>query len=568
MCHPTERTADPMATMTTVTGNHPVIRSISIAGGGDECLPKMTGGVLHDEDQASGQPEEEDVIVTDQSGPSDREQDVRAQDALVAERRRKRDTLVDRGIDPYPHRFDRTALAAELHSRHDGLAPDMRTGETARVAGRLKSMRGHGAVSFANLEDVSGSVQLLMQQSVLSDRAKVILANADLGDWIGAEGEVITSRRGELSIDVTDLWLLSKSLRPLPDKWHGLASTDTRYRQREIDLLANPDSRKVFDIRIRTIAALRGQLAAEDFVEVDTPILQPQAGGALARPFLTHANALDIDLTLRIAPELYLKRLVVGGYERVFEMGRSFRNEGIDTRHSPEFTTLEAYRAFGDVRDGMELTERLIVAASGAATDRLTFTVGDRNIDLAPPWPRRELLDWLEELVGQRLHPSDPVDAVRAVCEKHSVEFLPEWGSGKLIFELYDRVLLPTVVDPVFVCGFPVEVSPLARRTEDDPTLADRFELAIDGKELANGYSELNIPEEQQERFQHEADAAAHGDLEAHPADLSFVRALEYGLPPTSGIGLGIDRLVMLLAEVEAIRDVILFPMLRPEAAG
>ncbi len=218
------------------------------------------------------------------------------------------------------------------------------------MAGRLKSMRGHGAVSFANLEDVSGSVQLLMQQSVLSDRAKVILANADLGDWIGAEGEVITSRRGELSIDVTDLWLLSKSLRPLPDKWHGLASTDTRYRQREIDLLANPDSRKVFDIRIRTIAALRGQLAAEDFVEVDTPILQPQAGGALARPFLTHANALDIDLTLRIAPELYLKRLVVGGYERVFEMGRSFRNEGIDTRHSPEFTTLEAYRAFGDVR--------------------------------------------------------------------------------------------------------------------------------------------------------------------------------------------------------------------------
>jgi lysyl-tRNA synthetase class II len=271
---------------------------------------------------------------------------------------------------------------------------------------------------------------------------------------------------------------------------------------------------------------------------------------------------------LRIAPELYLKRLVVGGYERVFEIARNFRNEGIDTRHSPEFTALEAYRAFGDVTDGMDLTERLIVEAARSATDRLTFTVGERAIDLAPPWPRRPLLDWLEQIVGQRLHPTDPVDAVRAVCEKHQVDFLPEWGSGKLIFELYDTILLPTVVDPVFVCGFPVEVSPLARHTKGDPTLADRFELAIDAKEFANGYSELNIPEEQQERFRGTAEAAAHGDLEAHPADQAFVRALEYGLPPTSGIGIGVDRLVMLLAEVEAIRDVILFPMMRPEATS
>jgi lysyl-tRNA synthetase class 2 len=487
---------------------------------------------------------------------------------LVAERRSKRDALADQGFDPYPLRFDRTALAAELHERYGDLGPDARTGEVARVAGRLKSIRGHGALSFATLEDVSGSVQLLMQQAALSDQAEAVLAHADLGDWIGAEGEVVTSRRGELSVGVTDLWLLSKSLRPLPDKWHGLTSTDTRYRQREIDLLANPETRKVFDIRIRAIAALRRQLTDEGFVEVDTPILQPQAGGALARPFVTHANALDIDLRLRIAPELYLKRLVVGGYERVFEIARNFRNEGIDTRHSPEFTILEAYRAFGDVTDGMALTERLIVAAARAAADRLTFTVGGRPIDLTPPWPRRRLLDWLEEVVGQRLHPDDPVEVVRAVCEKQSVEFLPEWGSGKLIFELYDTILLPTVVDPVLVCGFPIEVSPLARRTADDPTIADRFELAIDGKELTNGYSELNIPEEQQERFQHEADAAAQGDLEAHPADMAFVRALEYGLPPTSGIGLGVDRLVMLLAEVEAIRDVILFPMLRPEPPG
>jgi lysyl-tRNA synthetase, class II len=506
--------------------------------------------------------------VTEESDPNGGEPTAATLDVLGAERRKKRENLAGQGIDPYPSRFDRTATAGELHARYGDLAADVRTGETVKMAGRLVSIRGHGRLSFATLEDVTGSVQLLMQESVLSDQAKLVLANFDLGDWIGAEGEAITSRRGELSLDVTELTLLSKALRPLPDKWHGLSDTDTRYRQREVDLLANPDSRKVFDIRFKAIAALRRQLASEDFIEVDTPILQPQAGGALARPFMTHANALDIDLSLRIAPELYLKRLVVGGYERVFEIARNFRNEGVDTRHSPEFTALEAYRAFGDVTDGMDLTERLVVEAAQAATDRLTFTIDDRAIDITPPWPRRQLLDWLQEIVGRRLHPTDPVEDVRAVCQEHNVDFLPEWGSGKLIFELYDTILLPTVVNPVFVVGFPVEVSPLARHTHDDPTLADRFELAIDAKEFANGYSELNIPEEQQERFRGEAEAVAHGDLEAHPADLAFVRALEYGLPPTSGIGIGVDRLVMLLAEVEAIRDVILFPMMRPEASS
>jgi lysyl-tRNA synthetase class 2 len=489
-------------------------------------------------------------------------------DLLSAERRKKRAVLAEQGIDPYPFRFDRTTVAAELHERHDSLDPDTRTGEMVRLAGRVTSLRGHGKLSFATLQDVSGAIQLLMQASALSASAAAVLDQLDLGDWIGAEGEVVTSRRGELSVDVTELHLLSKSLRPLPDKWHGLTATDTRYRQREVDLLANPDSRRVFDIRFRTIAAMRALLAADGFVEVDTPILQPQAGGALARPFLTHANALDIDLSLRIAPELYLKRLVVGGYERVFEIARNFRNEGIDTRHSPEFTALEAYRAFGDVTDAMDLSERLLVDAAEQATGRVNFTVGGRAIDLSPPWPRRDLLDWLEEVVGRRLHPTDPVEDVRAVCDAHGVDHLPGWGAGKLIFELYDTVLLPLTVDPVFVTGFPVEVSPLARHTRDDPTMADRFELCIDAKEFANGYSELNIPEEQQERFRHEAEAVAQGDLEAHPADRAFVRALEYGLPPTAGLGIGVDRLVMLLAEVEAIRDVILFPMLRPEAAS
>ncbi len=502
---------------------------------------------------------------TASGGPAE-ESPARTADLLSAERRKKRDALAAHGIDPYPCRFDRTATAAELHGRHDALGPDVRTGETVRMAGRLTGLRGHGRLSFGTLQDVTGTLQLLMQESALSEQAAVVLDQIDLGDWIGAEGEVVTSRRGELSLDVTGLYLLAKALRPLPDKWHGLAETDTRYRQREIDLLANPESRRVFDIRFRIVAAMRALLAAEQFVEVETPILQPQAGGALARPFLTHSNALDVDLTLRIAPELYLKRLVVGGFERVFEIARNFRNEGIDTRHSPEFTALEAYRAFGDVNDAMDLTERLIVDAAEQATGRLQFTVGGRPIDLTPPWPRRPLLDWLEAVVGRRLHPTDPVEEVRAVCDTHHVDYLPEWGSGKLIFELYDTVLLPTVVDPVFVFGFPVEVSPLARHTDADPTMADRFQLCVDGRELANGYSELNVPEEQEERFRREADAVAKGDLEAHPADQTFIRALEYGLPPTAGIGIGIDRMTMLLAEVDAIRDVILFPLLRPES--
>jgi lysyl-tRNA synthetase, class II len=488
------------------------------------------------------------------------------EDDLFATRRKKRDELADEGIDVYPVRYDRTATAAELKERYGDLDPDAKTGTAVRLAGRIMAMRGHGKLSFATLVDVTGPIQLIMQASVLSEPSKQVLAHLDLGDWAGAAGEVITSRRGELSVDVAELTLLSKALRPPPDKFHGLSSTDTRYRQREVDLMANPDSRRTFDIRFKTVSALRKVLDDEHYVEVETPILQPQAGGAIARPFFTRSNALDMDLSLRIAPELYLKRLVVGGYERVFEIARNFRNEGIDTRHSPEFTALEAYRAFGDVNDGMDLTERLIVAAAEKAAGRMDFEIGERHVHLTPPWPRRELLDWVEEVAGTRLHPNDPVDDVRTQCTRLGVEFLPEWGSGKLIFEIYDNVILPTIVDPVFVVGFPIEVSPLARRTAKDPTLADRFELCIDGREFANGYSELNIPEEQEERFVAEAEAVAKGDLEAHPADVAFVRALEYGLPPTSGIGVGVDRLTMLLAEVGAIRDVILFPMMRPEA--
>jgi lysyl-tRNA synthetase, class II len=486
--------------------------------------------------------------------------------AQTAERRAKRDALRDLGANPYPTRFDRSATLAELHSAHSGLEPDTRTGEVARVAGRVASMRGHGKLRFVTIEDASGAVQLMFRADNLPADSAAVEELVDLGDWVGATGEVITSRRGELSIDVTGLEILAKALRPLPDKWHGLNEAETRYRQREVDLLANKESRRVFDIRFRTLSILRDRLEAQDFVEVETPILQPQAGGALARPFFTHANALDAEFSMRIAPELYLKRLVVGGYERVFEIARNFRNEGIDTRHSPEFTSLEAYRAFGDFHDGMDLTEHLIVAAAREAVGRLDFDFGGQRVDLTPPWPRRDLLDMLEEQLGQRVHPSMPAEDLRKVCDAREVPYLPSWGTGKLIFELYDKILMSQTLGPVFIYHYPTEVSPLARQSLEDPTLTDRFELVIGGRELANGYSELNDPDEQAMRFQAEAAAAAGGDAEAHPADTAFVRALEYGLPPTSGIGLGIDRLIMLLAEVSAIRDVILFPIMRPEA--
>jgi lysyl-tRNA synthetase, class II len=513
----------------------------------------MSTSVLHHE---SAQPEPAPAAeATAQGGLAGQE----------AERRAKRDALQARGVNPYPARFDRSATLAELESAHSGLAPDTRTGETARVAGRVVSVRGHGKLRFVTLEDESGSVQLMFQADHLPEETAAVESLVDLGDWVGATGEVITSRRGQLSIDVTGLEILSKALRPLPDKFHGVNDAETKYRQREVDLLANKDSRRVFDIRFKTLSIMRDRLEAQNFVEVETPILQPQAGGAIARPFFTHANALDTEFSLRIAPELYLKRLVVGGYERVFEIARNFRNEGIDTRHSPEFTSLEAYRALGDFHDGMDLTEHLIVESARGAAGRLEFDFGGQRVDLTPPWPRRDLLDMIEEQIGQRVHPSMPAADLRKICEANNVPYLPQWGSGKLIFEIYDKTLMGQTLGPVFIYHYPTEVSPLARQSLDDPTVTDRFELVIGGRELANGYSELNDPDEQARRFKAEAAAAAGGDAEAHPADNAFVRALEYGLPPTSGIGIGIDRLIMLFAEVPAIRDVILFPIMRPE---
>ncbi len=405
--------------------------------------------------------------MTNESQPSPDEVTAPALDALIGERRKKREELARRGIDPYPPRFDRTVLADDLHGRHADLEPDSRTGDEVRLAGRVTVVRCHGKLSFATQTDTSGSIQLLLQAATPGEDATAVLDTVDLGDWVGAEGEVITSRLGELSVDVTRLTLVSKSLRPLPDKWHGLTETDTRYRQREVDLLVNPDSRRVFDVRCMAIAAMRRLLESEHFVEVETPIRQPQAGGAIARPFRSHPNALDIQQSLRMAPELYLKRLVVGGYERVFEIARNFRNEGVSTRHSREFTALEAFRAFGGANDAMDLTEALVVAAARESIGRFTVHFGDTEIDLTPPWPRRQLLDVLEERLDGRVHPTDDVDDLRAVCEQRGVTPLPEWGPGKLVFELYDQVLMPELLTRSSWSGSPSRYRPwpATRRT-------------------------------------------------------------------------------------------------------
>jgi lysyl-tRNA synthetase class 2 len=379
------------------------------------------------------------------------------------------------------------------------------------------------------------------------------------------DGTVMKTKKGELSVKVASFTLLSKALRPMPDKWHGLADVDTRYRQRYVDLIANDDARRVFEIRFAAIRAIRQYLEAKGFVEVETPVLHSLAGGATARPFETHHNALDTDLYLRIALELHLKRLLVGGMEKVFEIGRVFRNEGLSTRHNTEFTMLELYQAYADYTDMMTLTENLVAHAAQQAIGTQQIEWAGHHIDLAPPWERRKLLDLVREHAGVDVHPSLPVEDLRKICDDLDIEYEPEWGSGKLILEIYEKTTEANIVGPTFVCDYPREVSPLARAHRDDPTLTERFEPIVGGREIGNAFSELNDPVDQLARFEAQAQLKALGDVEAHAVDTDFVRALEYGMPPAGGLGIGIDRVVMLLAGVTSIREVLLFPALRPE---
>ena len=388
----------------------------------------------------------------------------------------------------------------------------------------------------------------------------------DLGDWVGVTGLVMTTRKGELSIKVEHAQLLSKAVRPLPDKWHGLTDVDTRYRQRYADLIINEEARRTFEIRHATIASFRKTLHDNKFIEVETPVLHMEAGGAHARPFLTHHNTLDMQLFLRIALELHLKRLIVGGMERVFEIGRVFRNEGISTRHNPEFTMMESYQAFGDYTEVMALTEELITNASRDARGTTTVVIQGNDFDLAQPWRKARMIDLASDATGVTLHPSMDVAAVREVAAKHKIKCEKHWGSGRVIEEIFAELCEKDLITPTFVTHHPVEISPLARQDRNDPHLTERFELFIGGREIANGYSELNDPIEQRKRFEDEQLAKEAGDNEAGSLDEDYLRALEFGMPPTAGLGIGIDRLVMLLSDAGSIKDVILFPTLRPEA--
>jgi len=497
--------------------------------------------------------------------------DIEQSDASVGEAEYERrlaqvDAIRAGGGDPYPVRFDRDRTAASLQEEFASLEPGSETGVTVRVAGRLLLIRRQGKLVFATLRDGTAAIQLFVSQGEVGEEQLATFAKFDLGDWVGVEGEVMTTRRGELSVKVRSFQLLAKALRPLPDKWHGLSDVDTRFRRRYVDLIVNEEARRVFQIRFAAISAIRRFLDDQAFIEVETPVLHPVPGGAAARPFVTHHNALDMDLYLRIAPELYLKRLIVAGFERVYEIGRVFRNEGLSTRHNPEFTMLEAYQAFADYTEMMTLTEELVAHAARAATGSTTVEVEGQPLDLAPPWQRRTLRELIEEHAGVDVHPSMPVADLQKICDTLGVPYDPKWGPGKLVLEIYEKTTEHAIVGPTFVLDYPREVSPLARPHRDDPALVERFEVIVAGRELANAFSELNDPVDQRTRFEAQAALAAGGDEEAQPVDEDYLLALEYGLPPCGGLGIGIDRLAMLLAGVPSIREVILFPHLRPQA--
>lgn len=483
-----------------------------------------------------------------------------------AVRMAKRQAMIDAGEVPFKHRFDQSCHAADLAERYADLEPGAVTEDVVSVAGRVMAVRDQGKVCFLVLRDGSGDLQLFCRVNVLGADAWDRLKQLDVGDIVGATGTVVRTRRGELSVSPTEVTLLTKSCRPLPEKFHGLSDKETRYRQRYVDLTVNPEVKDVFAKRFKIVSTIRRFMEGRDFVEVETPILHAVASGANAKPFVTHYNALGVDCYLRIAPELHLKRLLVGGFERVFEMNRSFRNEGMDYKHNPEFTTMEAYQAYTDL-DGMkDLCQNLFQACNAAVGNPDVISYGDVQIDLGGTWPSRPMTELVGEVCGCTVSMDTPLETMRELCRAQGIEPQDDWGVGKMIFEIYDEKVEDTIVNPTFVVDYPVEVSPLAKKKPEDPRLTERFELVIAGCEYANAFGELNDPVDQEARFKAQAEAKAHGDAEAMGYDRDYVRALEYGMPPAGGIGIGIDRLVMLLTDSASIRDVLLFPHMRPEA--
>ncbi len=465
---------------------------------------------------------------------------------------------------PIPYRFDPDTDSAALRETYGDIEDGTETGVKATIAGRLMLRRVQGKLAFGTLQDSGGRIQLFAPSKVTPEFDD--FCGLSLGDWIGVSGEVMKTRKGELSVKVESWSLLAPTRRPFPDKFHGLSDQDMRYRQRYVDLWVTPESRDVFVTRSRVMSLTRRWLESEhNFIEVETPMFHPIPGGAAARPFTTHHNALDQEFFLRIAPELYLKRLVAGGLERVFEIGRVFRNEGISTRHNPEFTMLELYQAYADYSDIMELVENLVAYLANEIRGTTKLTYDGREMDVAAPWRRASMVDLIEEATGQRVDLTMDRSALEALADRYGVEVKPEYGHGKLILEIYEKAVEPELWGPVFVTDYPVEVSPLSRQHRENPGFTERFEAVVAGRELCNAFTELVDPDDQRARFEDQVRQREAGDDEAMVVDEDYLRALEYGLPPTGGLGIGMDRLVMLLCDVPTIRDVVLFPTLRPE---
>jgi lysyl-tRNA synthetase, class II len=490
----------------------------------------------------------------------------------LRQRRANFEELQRLGVNVYPHLYERTHTIAELVDAYGQRSHDELEAERiqSKTAGRILAIRSFGKANFLVISDGRARIQVYIRKDALSERDFAAFKLLDFGDYVGVEGHLFRTKTNELTIWASRLDFLAKCFIPLPEKWHGLQDVEIRYRQRYLDLIVNPDSRRVFEVRSRVLASVRGFLNARGFLEVETPMMQPIAGGALARPFVTHHNALDMQLYMRIAPELYLKRLTVGGIERVYEINRNFRNEGISTQHNPEFTMLEFYQAYSEYRELMEMTEQMLstVARESIGTDQITF--GDHQISLAPPYRRVSLREGAREsaskTLGVEVSEADlrNRDAAAALARQLHVEVQPSWGAGKIATEIFERLNEESLIQPTFVYDFPTEVSPLSKQRADDPDTVERFELYIGGFEVANAFSELNDPAEQRRRFEAQLKDKAAGDQEAHAMDEDYIRALEYGLPPTGGEGVGIDRLVMLLTNSQSIRDVILFPLMRP----
>lgn len=478
---------------------------------------------------------------------------------LMAIRREKLDKLQSMGVAPFGQAYERTHSAKQVVDQFEALE-----GQTVSLAGRLMAIRSHGKAAFADLQDFSGKVQIYVKKDVVGDAAYDLFQILDLGDIIGIQGPVFKTKRGEISVQANNLTMLTKSLRPLPEKWHGLKDVELRYRQRYLDLVANPEVRETFLIRTKVIRAIRNYLDDLGFYEVETPVLAAIAGGTTARPFKTHHNALDIGLYMRIATELYLKRLIVGGFEKVYEIGRVFRNEGISTKHNPEFTLLELYEAYSDYEGMMRLTEGLVsyVAQEVLGTTHLLYQ--GHSIDLTPPWPRASMLDLVRENAGVDFETIHTDEEARAAALQAGLKLPPTATYGQALDEVFSEFVEPKLTGPVLVIGHPVEISPLAKRRQDNPRLTYRFEAFLAGRELVNAFSELNDPLDQRQRFEAQMEERKKGNDEAHEMDEDFLQALEYGMPPTGGLGIGIDRLCMVLAGVDSIRDIILFPLLRP----